>query len=211
MNIMFAERFVQWVLCIIKERKKYGIDRRWREFSEVIGLAQALMLEGIEDMQPEEIGLNVTFENTEAMREYVFNLANQMAAQREVSREAAGLVIDTVNSGSYKYAYALLMLGANEQERKMQEAQQQQFQQEMALKDKDLEIAQTLQAAAAQGRNSNIQTQGQVDAAIDQQVNDGKYRTQSALVQQRHDNKMQSDQQKSELKKDENSPQPVQI
>jgi len=211
MTIMFAERFVQHILCMVKEKKKYGAEQRWNEFADVIGLAQALMLEGIEDMEPEQIGLTVSLENTESTRQYIFNLANQMATNSQVSWESAGLVIDTLKYGSYKYAYALLMLAKNEQDRKNQEQEELLHQRQLELGQQQLQIAQTLEAAKAQGKNENIQTKGNVDAALDQQINQGKYQSQAALVQQRHDNKLESDQQKSTLKKEENTPSPIDI
>lgn len=209
MNIMFAERVVQFIMCMIKEKKRYGYEKRWKEFSEVVGLAQALMVEGLEDIDPESIGITVNFENTEAMREYITTLATNMATNREVSWEGAGLVIDTLRYGSYKYAYALLMLSRNEQERKNQEMAQVEHDRQMELLQQQGQNLQAAQMAKNQGVLQEIGAQGQVDDMLQSAGNQGKYQTQAALVQQRHQNKLESDAQKAALKEEENAPKPV--
>lgn len=210
-TIMFGERVVQHVLCMVREKNKYGYENRWKEFAEVVGLAHALMVEGIEDIAPEDIGITVSLEDTEAMREYIFNLANEMAKNREVSREAVGLVIDSLSLGSWKYAYALLMLGANEQKREMQAQEEIQHQRIMEIEDKRLQTALALQNAKSVGKDQNINTQGAIDEALQTQLNTGKFQSQAALGEQRKQGKMEENAQKADLKKQETQPQPIEL
>ncbi len=207
--IMYAERCVQHILAMVKEKKKYGYEERWREFSDVVGLAQALMLEGIEDLNPEDIGLTVSLEDTTAMREYIFTLADSMAKANMVSWQAAGLVINTLHTGSWKYAYALLMLSMNEQERKNDERANLEHQRQMELLQQQGENLKAAQALKTQGALQEIGAEGQVDAMLQDQMNKGKYQSQSAIQQQRGNLKMMENAQKSELKKEENQPQPI--
>ena len=198
-TIMYGERCVQHILCMVKEKKKYNYEKRWREFEDVIGLANALMIEGIEDIPIEDIGITVSLEDTSAQQEYIFELANKMADNKEVGREAVGLVID-VAKFNYKYAYALLMLEAKKQERENANKEELAHQRQMELGQQQLQIAIQLKQADAQGRNSNIQTQGKVDAQLEQLIT--QLKLQSALTQkeQLKNNKIEVDNNKENLK-----------
>lgn len=199
-TIMMAERYVQHILYMVKDKKQYDYARRWDEFCDVIGLANALMVEGIEDISPEDIGITVSLEDTAAMREYIFNLANQMANQREVSREAVGLVIDTLHNMSWKYAYALLMLGANEQKRENMAQAEVEHQRQMELGMQQLQVAQQLLQVKSQGKQQEIDLQGKLDQQADIALNQSKYQTMTALAEQRKENKIEEEQHKAQLR-----------
>lgn len=210
-TIMFAERVVQHILAMVKEKKAYDFTKRWDEFADVVGLAQALMIEGIEDMEPEQIGLTISLEDTEAMREYIFNLADSLAKSNMVSFEGAGLVIDTLATGSYKYAWALLMLCVAEQKRENQQQAALDHQRQMEILQQQ---GQNLQAAAqvkTDGNKQVIETQGRIESQLLDQENKGKYQSQSALMNQRNQSKQQENDQKSLLKQQENAPKPIQV
>ncbi len=201
--IMYGERVVQMILNMVKEKDKYGYTDRWDEFADVCGLAQALMVEGIADLEPQNIGISVSLEDTTAMNEYIFALANEMAKNKEVSWQGAGLVIDTLKNGSYKYAYALLMLARNEQERINQQQEELAHQRQMELGKQQLEIAQSIQAAKDAGKAQGIQVQGEVDAKLTEILTTLKTQSQAALMEQRKNSKLEENAQKSDLKKSE--------
>lgn len=210
-TIAFAERVVQHILAMVKEKKAYDYKERWEEFSDVVGLAQALMIEGIEDMQPEQIGITCSLEDTQEMREYIFQLADSLAKSNMVSFQAAGLVIDTLATGSYKYSYALLMLGVAEQERKNDEKAALEHQRQMEVLQQQGQNLQAAQQVKTQGKIAEINADGQVESGLQNQINTGKYQSQSALMDQRNQSKQQENEQKSFLKQQENTPQPVQV
>lgn len=206
--IMYGERVVQMVLNFVKDKTVYNYEKRWQEFSDVVGLANALMVEGIDELQPEHIGITVSLEDTSAMKEYIFALANEMAKNREISWQAAGLVIDTLKTGSYKYAYALLLMAINEQERVRQQQEELAHQRQMELGQQQLQIAQALQQVKTAGKIEEINAQGNVDAMINEQMNDLKANTMKEQKNQLLNNKLLENEQKSNLKTQENQQQP---
>lgn len=209
--IMYAERVVQHIMAMIKEKKAYDYEERWQEFSDVVGLAQALMIEGIEDLDPEDIGLTCSLEDTENMREYIFSLADSMAKSNLVSFEAAGIVIDTLSTGSYKYAFALLMLAVNDQKRENQKQAEIEHQRQMEILQQQGQNLQAAQQLKTQGNIAQVNAEGQVDAALQDQMNKGKYQSQSALAEQRNNSKLKETELKSNLKKEENQQAPIEL
>ncbi len=208
--VMFAEREVQRILYIIKEHKKYGSDRRWKELADVIGMAQVWMLEGIEDLNAEDIGLNVSLEDTSQMQEYVFQLANQMATNKEVNREAVGLVIDA-NKYNWKYAYCLLMLAEKEKQREMQEQAELEHQRAMELQQMQMQIAMQLEQAKTQGKVSEIQAQGQINSMLQDQINALKFQSQSALKDKTTQNRIAETDAKIQKEADVENQKPMQL
>lgn len=181
--IMFGERSVQWQLNMIKEKKKYGYEQRWNNYVEVVGLAQALMVEGLEDMNAEDIGLTISLEDTTQMREWIFQLANEMVKNKELSIDALALVVE-VSKTNYKFAMALLLLSAEEKSEENAQIADMQFQQQMKLKQMDLQTAQALVGAKSQGQQQAIDLQGQIDAKLAELSNQLKFQSQSQLKQQ---------------------------
>lgn len=193
--IMFGERNVQWQLNVLKEYRKYGYSERWEEYCEVVGLANALMVEGIEDENNESLGLTVSLEDTTQMQDYIFALANEMAKNKEISRESAALVVDTVRF-NWKYAVALLLLSAEEQAEENAAQADLQHQQQMEVLQMQNQIAINLVAAKSQGVQQEIQVQGAVDNQVNQQLNQAKFQTQAALKDKTAQNRIYENKEK---------------
>ncbi len=181
--IMFGERNVQWQLNVLKEYRKYGHSERWEEYCDVVGMANALMVEGIEDENNESLGITVSLEDTRAMRDYVFTLANQMASNKEISRDGLALVVDTLKFNP-KYAIALLLLSASEQAEENAAREQLLFQQQLELEQTKLQTALALQGAKNQGEQDSIEKQAIMDSELQKELNNLKYQSQSALKAQ---------------------------
>lgn len=181
--IMVGERNVQWQLNVLKEYRKYGHSERWEEYCDVVGLANALMIEGIEDENNESLGISVSLEDTTQLQETVFAMATEMAKNKEISREAQALVLDTVRY-SWKYAIALLLLSAEEQAEENAAQADVAHQQAVELQQLQLQTAIALQGAKGETIDKNIMTQGQVDSQLQQQINELKFQTQSLLKKQ---------------------------
>lgn len=201
-TIMFGERTVQHILCMIKERKKFNFKERFNEFAEVVGDANIWMLEGIEDLNPEEIGLTVSLEDTKANQEYVVTIANQMAKEDKVSYDAVGLVMSVV-SVNWKYAWALLMVAVKQKERELSHKEDLAFQRQMQLEQEKTKQAMALVAGKAQGKNANIDEQGKIDMMVNDALNRAKSETMTTQKEQLKNNKLQQQAQKSELDKQE--------
>lgn len=199
--IMFGERCVQMILNFRKETSRYKFTKRWQEFEDVVGLAQALMVEGIEDMNAEEIGLTIELEDTSAWQDYIFQMANQLVKNKEIGLEAAGLVIDTAKY-NYKYAWALMCMAVDQRAAIAAQQEALAYNREMEKLQMQLQIAQSLQGAKTQGKLMEIEKQGQIDAQVDTNLNQQKNQTMLQQQQQRGGLKMQQDVLKNQLDKD---------
>lgn len=198
--VMFGERTVQFILAMVKERKKYGFKKRFEEFTSVIGLANSMMLESIEDMQVEEIGLTVSLEDVSAMKEYYIGLTTQMLRDGKIGFEDVQMVISTIQQ-DYKYGSVLLNLAAKRQAREQAHKEELEHQRQMELKDADLKVAMTLAAAKGQSKDKNIQTQGAVDAKLTELENQVKALSMAQQKDQISNNKQKENAQKSELER----------
>jgi hypothetical protein len=209
-EIMYGERAVQYQLSILKEKVKYGYEKRWNEFKSVIGLANALMIEGIEDLQPEEIGITVSLEDVQAMQQYIFELANKMADDGEVGREVVSLVMNQAKV-NWKYAYVLLMVAAKQRERENANKEELDHQRQMELMGQQLKVTQALQQAKDQGKMQQIDEQGKIDAMVEQILSQVKTASQKEIKDVMGQNKMAQDTHKADLENQKENQQPFSI
>lgn len=163
--VMFGERCVQFILHMVKERKKYGFTERFNEFQSVIGMANAMMLESVEDMQAEELGLTVSLEDVTAMKQYYLELTTQMLHDGQIGNEDVQMVISTVQQ-DYKYGAILLSLAAKKQQAIQAKREELEHKRQMELGQQQLQIAKILQDAKGQSKDKNIQTQGAIDERL---------------------------------------------
>ena len=174
---------------------------RWQSFIDVIGLANGLEIEAIKDIPLENIGITVkNEEGAEKKKEYWVNLATNLANQGALDFEILNLLIKEDN---YKLGAILVIMGFKRKQQQMQEQKEIEFQQQMALEDKSLQTAQALQGIKTQGKVAEIQSQGQVDALLQQLITELKDKNMNSQKDKLLQNKLIENQQKSELKKDE--------
>lgn len=187
--IMYGERATQNLIYMIKEKRDYGEDRRWENVVNVLGKTNAMMLEGLADLDMEDIGLNISLEDTSAMADKIEAMAMELAANNKIAWAAVGLVVDQAKI-NYKYAYALLMLSVKEYERRAMEMEELAHQRQLELGNQQLQVAQALQGVKTQGKVAEIEAEGQMQAMLAQQLNDMKYKSQSALKDQTTQNRI---------------------
>lgn len=200
--ITYGERCIQWQLMVLKEHKVYGFKQRWEELANVIGASNSWLLESVEELNAEEIGLTVSLESTTFYEKYLFELANHMADKGEIAREAVGLVINTAKV-NWKYSYCLLMLAAKKQQEQIAHKEELDFERAKQLKQMDLQIAMAMQKAKSDGKNDNIGHQAQADIAVNDSVNKGKAQTMAEQKNQLLLNKLTQDNNKSRLNREE--------
>lgn len=201
-TVMYGERTVQHMMCMIKEKKKYQYKKRLDEFASVVGNAQFWMLEGIEDTQLEEIGLTVSLEDVHANQQYVIELANKMASEGAVSYDAVGLVMGVV-SINWKYAYALLMVAVKQRERENSHKEELAFERQKQIEQEKTKQAMLLVQGKGEAKDKNIITQGKIDQMINDAINRGKAQTMTEQKQQLLNNKLEQQAQKSGLDRQE--------
>lgn len=193
---MYAERIVKYILTIAQERKEYGYEKRWQEFMDIVGEANGLMVEGIEDIPAESIGMTVNYVDNTAKKDLVSQICIEKMKTGEIDEDYLYLLMGVDN---WKYMFVLLRMGIKK--RKLERQQEQQIQQGYVMEQKqmDLKIAQALNADKTAGKDQNIKTQGAVDAQIEQMQGQQKHQSQVALKQQIKDNKIEEQNNASNL------------
>lgn len=196
----YAERFVHYILMSAQEAKKYGFTKRFDEFKSVVGEANGLMVEGMEDVEPESVGLTVNYVDNASKKDFVMQLALERVKNGALDDDFIYLIMGADN---WKVSFALMRVGI--QKRKREAVAQAQVQQENIMQQKaaDLQTAQALNKSKADGKDQNIMTEGNVQAMINDQTNKLKADTMATQKEQIKNNRIQQDQNKSELNKDE--------
>jgi len=200
MAVGFAERVVRHVWNMAQEKKNYKYEKSWKEFADVVGLANAATIESITDLNPENIGMTIENEYDDQKLEIVYQMAMRKHEGGQIGVQELGLVLDTKN---WRLAIMELALAEQKKAREMQAAEQANHARAMELKQMDLQIAQAMQGAKTQGKVAEIQAQGQTDSALKQQEIEGKTQSMMAQKQQLAELKQGNDANKSELKKSE--------
>lgn len=200
--VMYGERIVQYILYMVKEKKTYGLKERFEEFSSVVGLANSMLLESVENMWPEEIGLTVDLEDVAAMKEYYIGLTNQMLKDGKVDIADIEMIVSSIQQ-NYKYGAVLLTFAARRQQQELANKEELDFKRSQELKKMDLQIAQALQKAKADGKDQNLITGGKVQEMVDEAMNKHKAETMANQKQQLLNNKLEQQSQKSQLDRQE--------
>lgn len=199
--IMMAERTVQFLLYLVKEKKTYNISTRWDEFASVVGLANSWLMESVEEMQAEEIGITVSLEDVSQYQKYIIELANKMADEDKVSYDAVGLVINQAMV-NWKYAYALLMLSAKQKERENAHKEELQFEREKEIQ--QMKVQQSLNEikAKSEGKDQNIITQGKITEMVQTALAQLKGQTMTTQKDQLKNNRIDQDNNKARLQRE---------
>lgn len=195
---MYAERIICYILLIARENKD-GYTKRWDEFMENVGYANGLAIEGLVDTPPENVGLTVEYVDNTAKKEFIMALAAEYVKTKQITEDFVSLLMGVDN---WKYCLCLLRMAikAGKKEMQAEAAQQQQF--IMEQKQMDLQIALALAGAKTQGVNSNIQTEGQIQAMVNDALNKAKFESQSRLLEQRGESKKEASALSTEQEKD---------
>ena len=200
MAIAFAERIVRHVWNMAQENKNYKYTKRWKEFMDVVGLANAATIESISDLQPENVGVSIENEYDDSKKELLYQNALQKNADGRIGVQELGLVLDTSN---WRLIIMEMALAESKQEEKLEAQAAANHNRNMEAMQMQLQIAQAQQQAKTQGRVEEIDMQGQVDAEIQNQGIQGKTQSMMSQKEQMAQLKMLQDQNKSELKKAE--------
>lgn len=193
-----AERFVRYLLMVGTEAKELGYTKRYDEFKSILGMTDGLLIEGMEDVPPEEVGLNLSYVDNSAKKDFVIQLCNQYVAQGKIDDDIFYLILGMDN---WKAALCLVKMSLTKKKKETAAQQDLMHQQKMEEKDADLKIANALTAAKGAAKDKNIQTQGETDARLTQLEDQLKARTMHDQKEQISDNRMKQDEQKARLQK----------
>jgi hypothetical protein len=205
---MYGERIIQHIITIAQEKKEYGYTKRWDDFVSTVGLANATMIEGMEDIPPETVGMTVNYVDNTSKKEFVMQLAVEYMKRGQLDEDFLYLIMGIDN---WKYSMCLLRMGIKRRKKEAQAEAAQQQQYIMEQKQADLQIAMALQGGKTQGKVQEIQAEGQTDAALNEQSNAMKADTMRQQKEQLLKNKLTENLQKSDLKKQEEQQKPFTI
>lgn len=194
---MCGERTIQHIHAVISEYKEYGYDQRFNDFKAMVGEAMGLTLEAIADIPLEQISITVKQEDTSAKKDYILNLADSLAKGGLLDIEIIDLLIKIDN---WKEAFVIMKMNLKKKKREAQkqaaldhenrmEEIQAQNQGLMAAKGQD-----------AQNKLQQIDAEGKVEAMLTQILTELKTKSQLQQGDQRNQNKMNENQQKTDLK-----------
>jgi hypothetical protein len=193
-----AERFVRYILMAGTEAKELGFTDRYEEFRNILGVTDGLLIEGMEDVPPESVGLSINYVDNSGKKEMVMQLCNQYIAQGKIDEDILYLIMGADN---WKYAFCLIRMSLVKKKKEMAAQAELQHQQIMEQKDADLKIAIALNKSKADGKNSNIAAQGQVDERLTALEDQLKGRTMHDQKNQISNNKQKENAQKAELQR----------
>lgn len=193
-----AERFVRYLLMAGQEAKELGYEDRWEEFRTVLGVTDGLLIEGLEDVPPESIGLSIDYTDASGKKDFVMKLAENLVAQGKLDEDILYLMLGT---DQWKYSFCLMRMALVKKKKEMAAQQALAHEQEMEAKDADLKIAQALTAAKGQAKDQNIMTQGKVQAMLDEQLDKLKGKTQADSKEQLKNNRIEQDNNKAALQR----------
>lgn len=193
-----AERFVRYILMAGEEAKEIGYMSRYQEFKDILGVTDGLLIEGLEDIPPESIGINVSYVNSDGKKEFVMKLAENLVAQGKLDEDILYLML---GSDNWKESFCLMRMSITKKKKEAAAQAELQHQQIMEQKDADLKIAMALQKAKADGKNSNIGAQGDVDARLTQLEDQLKSRTMASQKEQLKSNRIEQDNNKATLQR----------
>ena len=194
-----AERFVRYLLMCAEESKELGITDRYDEFRNVLGTTDGLLIEGLEDVAPESIALNISYVDNSGKKDFVMKLAENLVAQGKLDEDILYLILGTDN---WKESFCLMRMSLTKKKKEEAAKQQLMHEQELELKQADLKIALALQKGKADGKDQNQVTQGKIQQMLDEQMNKIKAQTQSQLKDQMKNNKLTENAQKSKLQRE---------
>src|ERR1700683_1948009 len=183
-----------------QEAKEIGYTERYEEFRNILGVTDGLLIEGLEDCPPEEIGLNISYVNNDAKKDLVIKMCEQYSAQGKIEDEIFWLILSMDN---WKEMMCLMKMSMTKKKKEAAAREEYLHQQKMEEKDADLKIAQTMTAAKGQAKDQNIMTQGKVQAMLDQQMDKLKAATMAQQKEQLKNNKLEQQAQKSQLDRQE--------
>lgn len=194
----FAERFVRYILMAGQEVKKYGYSKRYDDFKDILGVTDGLLIEGMEDVPPEEVGLSINYVDPSAKKEFMMNLATQYVAQGKLDDDILYLIMSTDN---WKEMWVMVRMGITKKKKEDAAKQQLLHEQDMELENARRQTALALNQGKVEGKNQNIRTQAQGKAMTDKLQNENKARTMARQKDQLLDNKLKQEDQKHHLQR----------
>lgn len=197
MNIMMevGERLITYIKTISEE----GETQRFKEFRDIVGMANGLMLEEIKDIPLHKFGLTVENVNNDEVRQYVMDLAEKLVTAGMLDIEVLSLLIKIDN---WKYAAVLMIMKYKAKQREKLDEQARADAQAAKMKQMDLQMKVLEFKGKADAQIPVIRAQGEVQAMLVRLEAQVKNLSQSMLKEQMKNNRIEQDRAKMQLEED---------
>lgn len=191
-----AERFVQYLLMINKEAKDYNYTKRLDEFKDVLGVANALAIAGMENVPPEKVGLTVNYVDNTSKKDFIMQLATDYMKQGKLDEDFLYLILGCDN---WKVGYLMMRIGIKIRKKEQAHMEEIQHQRTMEEKKADFDIANALNAGKGQAKDKNIMTKAKMDAMVGESMDRVKAKTMAQQKDQLKNNRIEQDNNKAAL------------
>ena len=196
----FGERNIWYIIDIAREVDVFKFPDRWEDFMQNVGYANGLAIQGMKDIDPETVGMTINYVDNQAKKDFIMQLAMEYVKTKELDESFIFMLMGVDN---WKYSFVLMRMAIKKRKQELQEEAAIQHQREMEKKQGDLQIAMMLDKNKAAGKDQNIVTQGEIDIMVQEALNNGKYMAQSKLKRETDELRKSENQQKADLKKDQ--------
>lgn len=196
---MYAERVVRYIIDVAREVDDYKFPYRWQEFMDNVGYANGLALEGMKDIDPETVGLTVSYVDNTAKKEFIMSMAVEYVKSKQLSDDFLYLIMGVDN---WKYAFVLMRMALKNTRKELEEKEAIAHQRAMELKQADFQTAVQLSQVQTANKDQNIVTQGKVDEMVNSSLNRAKFEAQSVLKEQTDQLRRGENREKTEQEKE---------
>lgn len=191
----FANRMLYYMMQIVTE----GDSQRLNEFKAVVGLANGLALEAINDIPKHNLGLYIDNVNTDKQKQYLVEMADQMVKAGQLDMDAFHLIIKIEN---YKYAAVMLVLKWKEKLKRNAQEEEIKHRRILELKQADLAIKRQEYISKEEAKTISITAEKQWDYRIEKMIAELRAQTQAMIKDVTSQNRMVQDTHKAELDKE---------
>jgi len=191
-----AERMVRYMLEIMREAKEYGYTKRRQEFFDIVGESYGLLVEGLENIPPESIGMNINYVDNTAKKDLVFSLATELVKNNQLDFNLLYLLMGADN---WKQSMCLMRMGIKSKEKEKAHQEELQHERQMQLQQEQQKSAMMMLQAQTQSKVAIDTNVMKLKEELEQVKGQIKTMSQSMLLDQRGGNKISEAEAKARL------------
>lgn len=191
-----AERMIRYMLEIMREAKEYGYTKRRQEFFDIVGESYGLLVEGLENIPPESIGMNINYVDNTAKKDLVFSLATELVKNNQLDFNLLYLLMGADN---WKQSMCLMRMGIKSKEKEKAHQEELQHERQMQLQQEQQKSAMMMLQAQTQSKVAIDTNVMKLKEELEQVKGQIKTMSQSMLLDQRGGNKISEAEAKARL------------
>ena len=193
---MYGDRMVRFMLEIMREAKEYGYTKRRQEFFDIVGEAYGLLVEGLESIPPESVGMNINYVDNTAKKDLVAQMAIERVKAGQLDDDFLYLIM---GSDNWKQSFCLMRLGISKIKKEQAAKQELEHERQIQLQQEQQKSAMMMLQAQTQSKVAQIDEEGKMKKELEELKGQIKTMSQSMLLDQRGNNRQQEAKTKAEL------------